>query len=156
CPFAAREVKQDTIRYRVEPAIGKKECLQSLIEECIHLDNNTSVVTTLIILPGAFERFDEYLDIVSLCEELLITEGYEGIYQLASFHPFYQFSGTTLEDPANYTNRSVYPMLHILREEAIDKAVKKFGDAAKIPDRNISFATEKGLVYMKMLRESCF
>ncbi|HEV7782749.1 MAG TPA: DUF1415 family protein, partial [Chitinophagaceae bacterium] len=81
--------------------------------------------------------------------------GYEGIYQLASFHPLYLFANSSPTDAANYTNRSVYPMLHLLREESIDKALAHYSDPENIPERNINFAHEKGLTYMKMLRDAC-
>ena len=92
---------------------------------------------------------------VSVAEKLLKQYGYDGIYQLASFHPQYKFAGAPDNDAANYTNRSVYPMLHLLRESSIDKALEHFNDPESIPDRNINFAREKGIVYMKMLREAC-
>ena len=75
---------------------------------------------------------------------------------MATFHPLYQFKGSEPDDPANYTNRSIYPMLHLLREDQIRKAIQFYGNAEEIPQRNIQFAREKGEVYMKMLRDSCF
>jgi uncharacterized protein len=93
--------------------------------------------------------------LVELAEDLNAEEDYEGIYQIASFHPEYCFAGAETEDAANYTNRSVYPMLHILREDSITKALEFFQDAAGIPDRNIAFAHEKGVKYMAALRAAC-
>jgi hypothetical protein len=89
-------------------------------------------------------------------QELLKQEGYEGIYQLASFHPDYNFEGTDYNDPANYTNRSIYPMLHLLREDSISKALTLYKNSELIPQHNIELARKKGLLYMKMLREACF
>jgi hypothetical protein len=155
CPFAARELKQNTIHYIVEPGSDLKECLEVFINECHHLDEEVMIETTLIIFSGAFQQFDDYLDLVSLAESLLKKEGYEGIYQVASFHPQYLFAGAPLNDAANFSNRSIYPMLHILREESIESALKKYPNAELIPDRNINFAREKGVAYMKMLRDSC-
>jgi uncharacterized protein len=79
-------------------------------------------------------------------------QGYEGVYQVASFHPNYLFAGSHENDAANYTNRSVYPMLHLLREEAVEKALEHYKDPETIPERNIQFAREKGLAYMKKLQ----
>ena len=90
-----------------------------------------------------------------MAEKLLKQEGYEGIYQLASFHPLYLFADAAPDDAANYTNRSIYPMLHLLREASIDKALKHYKNPDKIPQHNINFAREKGLVYMQMLRDAC-
>ena len=148
-------MKQETIHYKVETATALQECLQSFIKTCILMDENEQVETALIIFPNTFEQFDDYLDLVSLAESLLKKEDYEGIYQVASFHPQYRFAGAPVSDAANYTNRSVYPMLHILREESIEKALEKYPDPDLIPDRNINFAREKGVVYMKMLRDAC-
>ena len=93
---------------------------------------------------------------VDVAERLLKQKGYEGIYQLASFHPLYRFAGTDDNDAANFTNRSLYPMLHLLREESIEKALQHYKEPESIPEYNIHFAREKGLVYMKMLRDACF
>lgn len=79
---------------------------------------------------------------------------YEGIYQVASFHPEYVFADSPMDDPANYTNRSPYPMLHILREASIAKAISHYTSPEKIPERNVHFAREKGLAFMKALREA--
>ncbi len=155
CPFAANAVKQQTIHYQVETGATLNVCLEAVLQEAIRLDNETNIETTLLIFPNAFQQFDDYLDLVSLAEKLLKQNGYEGVYQLASFHPLYQFANSPENDAANYTNRSVYPMLHLLREESIDKALENYKSPEKIPDRNINFAREKGEVYMKMLRDAC-
>ncbi len=155
CPFAANAVKRQTIYYKVEESIDKAVCLQALLTELTRLDDETTIETSFLIFPNAFKKFDDYLDIVSLAEKLLKEKGYEGIYQIASFHPLYLFAGSSENDAANYTNRSVYPMLHLLREAGIDKALERYGAPEDIPERNINFAREKGLVYMKMLRDSC-
>lgn len=155
CPFAAKVVKDNSVHYKVETAISSKICLESFIKLCMQMDDNPAIETSILIFPSAFEQFDDYLDLVSMAESLLEKEGYEGIYQVASFHPQYRFSGAPISDAANYTNRSIYPMLHILREESIEKALEKYQDADKIPARNIHFAREKGVAYMKMLRDAC-
>lgn len=155
CPFAAHVVKQQSIHYQVESSSEVKDCLGALMLEAERLDDNETIETSFLILPNSFSYFDDYLDLVDKAEKLLKKNGYEGIYQLASFHPQYLFQGSSDADAANYTNRSVYPMLHLLREESIDKALKHYLSPEKIPERNINFAREKGLVYMKMLRDAC-
>ena len=154
CPFAANVVKQQTIFYKVEVNTGIDACLNSFVHEMERLDNDAAIETSFLIFPNAFEKFDDYLNLVSLAENLLKRKGYEGIYQVASFHPFYLFANSNENDPANYTNRSIYPMLHLLREESIDKALEHYKSPESIPDRNINFTREKGLVYMKMLRDA--
>ncbi|HEX6848893.1 MAG TPA: DUF1415 domain-containing protein [Chitinophagaceae bacterium] len=154
CPFAANVVKQRSIFYKVEENTSIDKCLESFQHEMERLDNDTSVETTFLIFPKAFQGFDDYLNLLSLAEKRLKKEGYEGIYQVASFHPLYLFADSDENDPANYTNRSIYPMLHLLREESIDKALENFKSPGSIPERNINFAREKGLAYMKMLRDA--
>ena len=153
CPFAANVVKQQTIFYKVDENTDVKTCLASFVQEMERLDNDPTIETILLIFPNAFQQFDDYLDLLSLAEKLLKRKGYEGIYQLASFHPLYLFANSDENDPANYTNRSIYPMLQLLREESIDKALANYKDPESIPARNINFAKEKGLAYMKMLRD---
>ncbi len=155
CPFAATVVKQKKVHYRVEENKGLDACLAAVLQEAERLDNEAGVETTFIILSGSFEIFADYLELVSLAEKLLKKNGYEGIYQLASFHPIYKFAGSLDDDAANYTNRSIYPMLHLLREESIDNALKHYKKPEAIPGRNVQFANEKGLAYMKMLRDAC-
>ena len=153
CPFAANVVKQQSVFYRVETSIDLIACLDSFEYEMKRLDNDESIETSFLIFPNAFEKFDDYLYLVSLAEQSLKRKDYEGIYQIASFHPLYVFANAGENDAANYTNRSIYPMLHLLREESIDKALENYKSPENIPDRNINFTREKGLVYMKMLRD---
>jgi uncharacterized protein len=156
CPFAAKVVKQQTVHYGVQDSADRAACLTAFMLEAARLDDDSSIETIFLIFPNSYQRLDDYLDLVSLAEKLLKKNGYEGIYQVASFHPLYLFANTTDNDAANYTNRSVYPMLHLLRESSIDAALEHYKDPEAIPGRNIDFARNKGLVYMQMLRESCF
>jgi uncharacterized protein len=155
CPFAANVIKKQTVYYRVEDSADTGTCLEALLNEAVRLDNEKTIETTFLIFSNSFRGFDDYLNLVTLAEKVLKQKGYEGIYQLASFHPLYRFAGSSEDDAANYTNRSIYPMLHLLREDSIDKALENYSNPENIPDRNINFAREKGLVYMKMLRDSC-
>ena len=154
CPFVAREIRQNSIHYQVEEAVDLPNSLQSLLNECKRMDT-TGIETVLLIFSKGFKKFDDYLELLALAEKLLKKEKYEGVYQLASFHPNYVFAGAPPDDPANYTNRSVYPMLHLLREDTIEQALKHYPHPEKIPDRNIAFARNKGIDYMKSLLENC-
>ena len=154
CPFAAKVVKQQTIFYQVEENTTLEICLASFVLEMERLDNDPTIETSFLIFPNTFQQFDDYLDLVSFAEKLLKRKGYDGVYQVASFHPLYLFANSDENDPANYTNRSIYPMLQLLREESIDKALANYKDPESIPARNINFAKEKGLAYMKMLRDA--
>lgn len=155
CPFAAREVKLDRVRYEITDTNDLAIALELLINECRKLDENPNIETTLLIFSQGFTSFDDYLGLVSLAEQTLKHHRYEGVYQVASFHPFYCFDEEEEDDAANYTNRSPYPMLHLLREESIEKALEKYPDPDSIPERNIEFARKKGEAYMKALREAC-
>lgn len=155
CPFAAKALLKNGIRFVVLPQTTMEKVLETLSEELQHLDRHTETETTLIILPDRFEDFDSFLDLIEIAEELLFNLGYEGVYQLASFHPNYLFAESYEEDPANYTNRSIYPMLHILREASITEALEHYQDAGRIPQRNIEFANRKGLLFMQGLRAAC-
>ncbi len=155
CPFAAREIKANTVFYKIENSIKTDECLYTFINECVRLDEDEKIETAFIIFPNGFKKFNDYLDLVSLAEKLLKKQKYEGVYQVASFHPEYKFANSPANDAANYTNRAPYPMLHLLREERIEQALEHYKDPEKIPERNINFAREKGIEYMKMLRDAC-
>lgn len=154
CPFASREVKNNSIHYQVEIATDLNACLQSFMKECERLDNNGNIETTLLIFPLAFQNFEDYLNLLEVAQKLLKKEGYEGIYQVASFHPLYIFEGSNENDAANFTNRSVYPMLHLLREEKVEEALQHYQNPEQIPERNIKFARDKGKFYMHMLKQA--
>jgi uncharacterized protein len=156
CPFAGREFRKGTVHYTVLNSSDRKEILTRFALELQRLDDSHEIETTLIILPYQFPDFNKYLDIIDLCQELLEAEDYEGIYQVASFHPSYLFAGSNESDPSNYTNRSPYAMIHVLREASITKALGNFPDAEGIPERNIALANQKGLEVMRALWKNCF
>ncbi len=156
CPFAAAVVKQKTVFYKVEENDSVEQCLSSFAKELNRLDEDDSIETSFLILSKSAEDFNDYLDLVDKAEKLMHEKGDEGIYQLASFHPQYCFAGADEDDAANFTNRSPYPMLHLLREASIDKALEHYKNPDEIPERNIDFARKKGKLYMQMLRDACF
>lgn len=155
CPFAKREVNRGTVRYHVVHKTEFNSLLNEVIQECVWLDQNSETETTLIILPSNLNDFNLFLDCLVLVEDLLISKGYESVYQIASFHPDYCFQGAEINDPANFTNRSPYPMFHLLREDSVEKAIKKHPDADSIPERNVEYAREQGLDKMKELLKLC-
>lgn len=156
CPFAARTLQQHHVHYQVEAATDTTLCLDAFLKEVARLDQEPGIETSFLIFSNAFQQFDDYLDMVSMAEHLLEEKGYEGVYQLASFHPTYQFANSEKNDAADYTNRSIYPMLQFLRETSIDKALARYENPENIPERNIDFARKKGVTFMKLLRDSCF
>lgn len=155
CPFAAKALIKKTIRYIILSDITVKDSLLALKEELNYLETDTEIETSFIIFTNDYKEFDDYLDLVKKAEHLLTKENYDGVYQIASFHPNYCFAGEDENDPANFTNRSIYPMLHILREESLTKALSLYPNPELIPQHNIDFARKKGLQYMQMLRMAC-
>ncbi|CAH0990569.1 hypothetical protein SIN8267_00662 [Sinobacterium norvegicum] len=154
CPFARREVEAQSIRYCVATESTPASLLQSLLDECRYLDDQPLTETTLMIIPSGMEGFYDYLDLLSVADQLLLEEGYEGVYQLASFHPDYCFDGVPQDDASNVTNRSPYPMFHIIREASMEKALKNYKEPESIPDNNIRLTREKGSAFWQQLFHS--
>ena len=155
CPFAKPVVESGAVSYSVINERSFEHGLQALSDEFKRLNDNDSINMSLLIYPVGFEAFDDYLDFVEMADALLLDESYEGVFQLATFHPDYCFDGQPYDDAANYTNRSPYPILHILREDSVEKALETVASPEKIPNRNIEFARAKGLAAMKALLASC-
>lgn len=155
CPFAAKTVNNGTVHYVVMREAAATLVMDQLLEQYRLLDRNPGIETTFIIFPESFAQFSTYLQLVKKAEQYTSRKGYDGIYQVASFHQDYCFGGLAENDAANYTNRSVFPMLHLLREESISKALRHFAEPGNIPERNIAYARAKGLAYMEWLRASC-
>lgn len=156
CPFAKRELKHDRIRFTHTPTQSVAELKECLAAELNYMDAHPTTETTLLIHPQVLQDFYDYNDFLYVAEALIIDMDLEGIYQIASFHPDYQFAGTTSNDVENYTNRSPYPMLHILREESLARAIDNYPDSEGIPDRNIALMQLRGLEAAQMLLKSCF
>jgi hypothetical protein len=156
CPFAKSEYDRNSINYCIIETTLVEECLTTLIFECSHLDSNPGCETILLILTQGFQDFEDFLEFIDIAEALLIQQGYEGIYQLASFHPDYRFADAPRDDPANYTNRSPYPMLHLLREASIEAVLKLYPNPEKIPERNIEYTRKLGITTLQKLLADCF
>lgn len=149
CPFAKGPVNKGTLHISVSRTRKKAQALEDLMTEVHRLDNDPGIETTLVVFPDSFKDFFAYLDFVDMAEQLLLEQNYEGIYQLATFHPEYYFEDSHPEDVSNYTNRSPYPMLHLLREEQLEKAIAVYGDTEAIPARNITTLNDLGLKKVK-------
>ena len=155
CPFAKRERDNHRIRFSVFEGESMEQALEKLIEECEYLENTPDTETTLFILVQITKSFEDYLVFLDVANELLITQGYEGVFQLASFHPEYEFSDSTNDDPANYTNRSPYPMLHIIREASLEQALKNYPAPELIPERNIEYCQTMGMEKLQQILKNC-
>lgn len=146
CPFAkAVQVKQQ-VRYVVSLAKTPETLLEDLERELELLAeaNPEKIETTLLIHPLALNDFLDFNDFLDVADGMLEEMELDGILQVASFHPDYQFAGTEQDDIENYTNRSPYPTLHLLREESIDKAVEAFPEAEQIYEKNMETMRELG------------
>jgi len=139
CPFAKAVHAAGQIRYVVSPATTVDALTGALAEEMIglHEADPAKIDTTLLIHPGVLSDFFEFNDFLNVADQLLEKLGLVGKLQVASFHPRYQFDGTSEDDPTNRTNRSPYPTLHLLREDSVERAVEGYPDAEGIPERNM-------------------
>ncbi len=151
CPFAAQPFREEKIRWVCWPDKSVPEILEAFLEEVQMLDTHPEWETSLLILPGLAAAFDDYLDLLDMTEALLVQRGYEGIFQVASFHPEYRFEGHAEEDPANYTNRSPYPMFHLIREESITRALAHYSHPEQIPVRNKTLLRHMGLEVIRQM-----
>jgi len=151
CPFARREMNKDSVRIQVSSARTVENALADFMADIELLNVNLDIETTLLLFPFFLDDFFDYLDFVYLAEASLLTAGYEGIYQLATFHPKYCFAHTSVDDVTNYTNRSPYPMLHVLREESVEKAISAYGNTDQIPENNMAHLQNMGLDAVKKL-----
>ncbi|HEX7937121.1 MAG TPA: DUF1415 domain-containing protein [Paraburkholderia sp.] len=138
CPFAKAVHVKEQIRYAVSDATDLEGVLADLETELNALvaADPATLDTTLLILPEALGDFLEYNDALFFAERMLKQLRLEGVLQIASFHPEYRFEGTEADDIENYTNRAPYPILHLLREDSIERAVQAFPDAEDIYERN--------------------
>lgn len=144
CPFAKKELVNNTIKYHLSPHAKLKKALEELVAQFSYLEQHDEIETSLIIYKQGFKSFESYLDFVAFAEELLIDSGFEGVFQLASFHPDYYFEGEDFDDPANFTNRSPYPTLHIIREKSMARVLAVYKNPEQIPESNIVLARKKG------------
>lgn len=153
CPFARLPFTEGRVRYVVYEGADVVRLAELLVQEARYLVRTpvSELETSLLILPEALPDFFDYLDFLEEAEWLIRENGLEGAIQVASFHPDYQFEGTEKEAPENYTNRSPYPMLHLLREESVGQALENYQDPEKIPERNIEKMRRLGIEGIKRL-----
>jgi hypothetical protein len=146
CPFAKAVVVKDMVRYRVCASTEPADLLAMLRQELQHLAeaDPEQLDTTLLITPSTLPDFLDFNDFLAECDEVLMDLELDGVLQVADFHPSYRFGGTQAEDIENFTNRTPYPTLHLLREASIDKAVQAYPDAALIFERNIEVLNKLG------------
>ncbi|QZA82168.1 DUF1415 domain-containing protein [Deefgea piscis] len=147
CPFAKSVYVKNQIRYVVSDAKHLDGFLDDLDRELDFLQHTLAdeVDTTLLIHPSLFPDFAIFNDVQALAEDIVVEHELDGILQVASFHPDFQFADTEPSDISNYTNRAPYPILHLIREDSIAKAVAAFPNPDVIFERNIATLEKIGL-----------
>jgi len=151
CPFAKKEFVNNAIDYVTSSQGQIDKALEELARQCLHLAENEQVETTLLIFTTGFRQFERFLDLVDYGHELMANLGYEGQFQLATFHPDYFFDGEPADSASHYTNRSPFPTLHLIREESMEKVLSHYPEPEAIPEHNIQLAEEKGAKYFKQV-----
>ncbi len=139
CPFAKAVYVKDQVRFVLSDASTPEALLEQLAEELVLLRDTPAeqIDTTLIVHPDVLQDFLDYNDFLENADAAVEALDLQGILQVASFHPDYQFAGTAPDDAANCTNRAPYPTLHLLREDSVERAVAAFPDPDLIVERNI-------------------
>jgi uncharacterized protein len=147
CPFASVPYAKHLIRISVCSSLDADGIKSFAMEEAKRLLASTpaELETTLVVCPYAPEDFMDYLSLADQLEDDFFEEGYEGIIQIATFHPNYRFADSIENDPADYTNRSPYPMFHILREDSVSMAVASHPDIEQVPVRNQLLLRDLGM-----------
>lgn len=155
CPFAARTLHTGGIRFVVSRARSPAALRDDLDAELTRLDTAPEIDTTLLIHPEVLDDFLDYNDFLDAADALLEARDRIGVYQIASFHPDYQFAGTMPGDPENHSNRSPFPMLHLLREDQVEAAIAAHPDPEGIPGRNVTRLRALGADHLAAMLRAC-
>lgn len=139
CPFAAKPQRNGQIKVAICRAQKQTDLIEFINAELVALDKTpaSKVDTTLVVVPDMLADFLDYNDFLDWVDELIEQSNWSGVYQVASFHPNYCFADTQPDDAANLTNRSPFPIYHLLREDSLEQAIDKYPDVDAIPERNI-------------------
>jgi len=146
CPFAKSVYVKEQVRFVVAPATSPEQLLETLMDELQRLSDTPSeqIDTTLLIHPFVLTDFEDYNEFLDVADVAVEDMQLEGELQVASFHPDYQFADTDANDISNFTNRAPYPILHLLREDSIARAVDAFPEAEEIFEKNIATMEKLG------------
>jgi hypothetical protein len=157
CPFAHKPFRNDVIRYSLSHASSDDALVNDLINELLLLrDADVSQAeTTLLITPHCLNDFSRYNQFLDVADMLISQFGLEGTIQVASFHPDYQFADLDYDDVRNYTNRSLYPMFHLILEASIERARISHPDVESIPKINMTLLQQIGLEEIKRQQQAC-
>lgn len=138
CPFAKHPYDNARVHIEITQTAREDVLLQTLQEALQHLDAHPEIETTLVVAPNLLTDFEDYNQFLDYIDALLEEFDWVGTYQVATFHPHYQFADTQPEDPENLTNRAPYPVFHLIREASMEAVLSHYsGDPAEIPETNI-------------------
>ena len=151
CPFAKRPFDKGLLRFEVCFEKNMEAQLVAFWKEIEQLDKvpKEEISNTILVYPNGLHDFEKYLDLYDLAERLLLDQKLNEKFQLASFHPDYQFEGTDKDDVSNYTNRSPFPFIHILRVGEVEEAINSYPNIDEVPARNIRLLEEMGIEKIK-------
>ena len=158
CPFARPGLTGDSLRSCISEVVTPEDLRLVFLQELDLLQNTPEqeIATTLLVCPACLADFDDYLEFLDDAQALVLAAGLEGLVQLASFHPNYQFEGESPEAPGNFSNRSPYPIIHLLRENMLTRVLAEFPDPERIPERNIETLEGLGLGSIESRWEKLF
>ena len=153
CPFARPLLASDALRLTVCEATEDGIVAGALLDEIelIQKMSEAEIATTLVVFPNALQRFDDYLVFLEGAQQLIEEMGLLGVLQLASFHPDYQFAGEPIESASHFTNRAPFPMIHLLREDIVTRALETYPNPEQIPERNIQKLEDLGLERLQQM-----
>ncbi|EKO3643955.1 DUF1415 family protein [Vibrio metschnikovii] len=139
CPFAAKPQRNQQIKIFVSQASREEALLQDILDQLLELDTKEAqeLETALVVVPNMLDDFMDYNFFIDWVEALIRQQDWEGIFQVATFHPDYCFAGTCPEDDENLTNRSPYPIFHLIREQSMERVLKHYPNPEAIPEINI-------------------
>jgi hypothetical protein len=158
CPFSKLPYSQGRIRIQADLCHLEEEAFESIIHEINLLaeTDEQELETTLLVFPELFDDFEHYNDFLYTANEFMRLRGWEGVYQIASFHPEYQFAGTKKTDAENFTNRAPYPIFHFISEASLSSAIKAYPNVDEIPERNIALMNSLSDADLKQYFSWCF
>lgn len=146
CPFAAPEVKNNLIRYAASDAESVESAVKDFLFELDKIQNSEEeeLSTTLLAFTQVAKGFEDFLDLLDICQQYLEQSGLDGVFQLASFHPQYCFSGVEETDITNWTNRAPFPTIHLIREGQMSRVLTHYKNPDEIPERNMALMEQLG------------
>ena len=155
CPFARSVFDDDRIRYVVSHATTETALIEALTHELVVLSeaNSDQIDTTVLIHPSVLTDFYAYNDFLDVVDQVILDAGLDGVIQAASFHPQYRFAESPANDVANYTNRSPFPMIHLLRESSVSHAIDRYPGVEAIPAGNVALLRSLGIARLRRIME---